>query len=439
MSNVGLGLIQFERSVAPVLAALGLSGSNAGANFEQGLYWLPSTADPASPPRWATQAEWFGHYLAASATARGYVDAAGWVRNDLAANVPRFTWSGGRRWLGLNAAGTNMLPYSVFAAGQWNFSNGAFAASAAPAPDGSNNAVQCADNATSGAHAFFSGACAFISGTTYAVSIFLRAGTAQYANLAVLAAIGGFGAVFDLINGTVTANTATAATITTHGNGWYRCAIVFTATASSSQSAFVYLTGGSSTTQKPNYAGTGQYVHAWGWQVEANSFASPYIPTSGSAVTRAIETFELPAAAETVLQQTAASVVVRGVLTRPQNGVARRILGAASTAFLLGAAPSTESSVTTFDGSGHTLTAAIASGSLLNGFGVALGFDASGRALAGNGGAGVSDTNMPGTRTNLYLGRDANNTLFADGRYNTIAIFPSRLTNAQLQTLAVTP
>lgn len=87
--------IAHPNSPAAWLAARGLAGSTAGGDFRLRRYWLPTLA--TGQARWASEAEFFAQYTAGAG--RAYMDAAGILRADLAANQPRFTYVGGVRRL----------------------------------------------------------------------------------------------------------------------------------------------------------------------------------------------------------------------------------------------------------------------------------------------------------------------------------------------------
>jgi hypothetical protein len=105
------------------------------------------------------------------------------------------------------------------------------------------------------------------------------------------------GWIFNLEDGTITeylATPASTATIEDVGNGWYRCAVTFTTDASDTAGdCRIYVADGSNIA--PDLDGTSS-VLIYGAQFEEGSTPSSLIPTSGSTVTRAAETFTIPSA-----------------------------------------------------------------------------------------------------------------------------------------------
>lgn len=178
---------------------------------------------------------------------------------------------------------TNLLLQSqTFDSGAWGKSGTTVSADATPAPDGTTTADKIAEDTSTGVHNL-GRSVTVASSTTYIYSVYLKAGERLYA--ALYDGASAKGKFFNLSTGAVLGNLASApdnATITSVGDGWYRCAIIIT-TATTSFNPYVFLSTDGTTF---NYAGSaGSGVYAWGAQLELGSTASTYIPTTSAAVT----------------------------------------------------------------------------------------------------------------------------------------------------------
>lgn len=387
--------------------------------------------DEAPKLRNATRAEWFSAYTAPSTEARTYTAPDGSLKADLLANAARFDWSNGKRQLLLENAGTNHIRYS---SGQgavegspgtlptnWSRTNN-------PAVDvvssGTVNGLKYVDIRIQGLGISYAieleavGIIAATTGQTWTASMFVQ-----------------------LVGGSLSGVSSIGMALEANGTAPERTQSDFTPDGTLRRVSHTHtLATAGATSIRPrlrfNGAGTFDFtIRLGGIQIEQASFASSFIETNGAAVTRAIETFRLAPLVEAILQRSEGGVVVRAHGIRTVGG---RMVGGASSVSLV------HHSANAINGDrlrNYNLTSgfdvALGSGSVLAAFGAASAFDASGRALCGNGGAVASDANAIGDRSALYLGRDGSGAAYGDGRYDFLGILSTRPTNARLQQLAV--
>jgi hypothetical protein len=120
----------------------------------------------------------------------------------------------------------------------------------------------------------------YVTGTTYTYSVFAQAAERTFLQLRVSASAS-FSASFNLSTGVASQATAgTTPSVTNVGNGWYRCAVTFTATATAIGAARIGLML-NETTQ--SYTGDGTSgIYIWGAQLEQASTVGEYIPTTST-------------------------------------------------------------------------------------------------------------------------------------------------------------
>ena len=200
-----------------------------------------------------------------------------------AIDVPRIDFSDSTNGaLLLEPQRTNLIQYSeAFLAG-WRKTATIVGANSIISADGTQNASLIQSTQTGSAFVAPNNLTLTI-GNTYTFSCFAKKGNNDWIRLAHVTS-GGTGCWFDLENGVVGTVNSESATIEDYGNGWYRCANTFIATAATDlNNAFIGLCDANGST---NAGIVGKNDYLWGAQLEQNSFSTSYIPTQGSAVTR---------------------------------------------------------------------------------------------------------------------------------------------------------
>ena len=170
-------------------------------------------------------------------------------------------------------------------------------------PDG-NNAYTITETTLNSVHTVGNtggsagtGATSTVSGTIYTGSIFVKkvAGSIDWVQLTLGSA--GFGAAqfanFNLSNGAIGNSLGATPRIENYGNGWYRCSISVTATATSSAALNVilaFINNTNTTSRVPSYFGsTNNKVLSAMCQFETGSFPTSYIPTTTASVIRSAD------------------------------------------------------------------------------------------------------------------------------------------------------
>lgn len=341
---------------------------------------------------------------------------------------------------------TNLLLRSEeFDNAAWTKSRATVTANATTSPDGTADADKLVEDTTATAtHRVFQQASKAASSLTRTFSVYLKAAERTFARVTVSdnTEVVNARTDVDLSAGTVTAASvaggstisAASASIAPAGNGWYRVSITATFDATiTNPGAFVFICNSLSGI---SYTGDGiSGLFVWGAQWEDGAFATSYIPTVASQVTRTADTalIQAPNFAPWYRQSEGTLLVEWGSSTTNSLAVANLSDGTSNNRI-------TVQNDNGFQGAilvGGAAQASLDGGTIGAINKVAFAFKANDFALSLGGGAAVTDASgsMP-TVDRLILGANgAGSASFLNGHIRSIRYYPVRLSDAQLQAL----
>jgi hypothetical protein len=316
-------------------------------------------------------------------------------------------------------------------------------------PDGATTADLLVDNATSNIHRLRQ-TITLSGSTTYTLSVFAKKNTLSNFQLALISTTDSStaSAVFNLDNGTVGESIVLTATLASTsiqnvGNGWYRCSITgsMATTPNTAQITLATLSTGNATNAgQVTYSGDGTgSIFIWQAQLETGSVATSPIVTTASTASRVADVVTLTGASSLIGQpsgsmfcefefrNTGALTRVFGLSTGATdiNNSFRLNKGATGTLSYAGTTASVSQFTITSGGTyvGQIVKVGVAYATDDVAFyaqGVQIGTDATSTTPAFN---------------TVTLGVNEDAGVFLNGWIRSVALFPTRLSNAQLETL----
>ena len=209
------------------------------------------------------------------------------VQAGLLEDEPRIDYTGGTGSLLLEPSRTNLASSEYFEQFWSTSSGGTRVYNQITSPEGVQNATKIYPTSTGSFKGLSKAFGSTLSSTSYALSIFAKAGEFEHLYFYnVGSPDGNNGVWFNLTTGSVGTNQAawTSAKMEDYGNGWYRCSAVITA-GGSSDNLYILLADSNGSVTATTSGTDGLYIY--GAQMEQGSYPTSYIPNhSGGSVTR---------------------------------------------------------------------------------------------------------------------------------------------------------
>ena len=206
-------------------------------------------------------------------------------------NLARVDYDGTASSLLAEPQRTNLLTYSEdFSSGIWGNYNSTVTSSVTTAPDGLLSGSKFSGTADVTAHTLFLNAYTVVASNDYTYSVFAKKNESNFIQINTGSGFSNLYANFDLDNGVVGNFNTLDANIESYSNGWFKCSVKANSSTTTGQTTFSIIES-LTDARNPSFNALNKSVYIWGAQLEEGSYATSYIPTSGSTVTRNQDTF----------------------------------------------------------------------------------------------------------------------------------------------------
>jgi hypothetical protein len=332
---------------------------------------------------------------------------------------------------------TNLWTYSGdFANAAWIKVRSSITSNTIVAPDGTLTGDKLIASTDAGTTHFVRQDVSVTSGTSYTQTIYAKAG--EYTQIYMgfdtdNSAFAGGSIIFTLTGNGIAgtpSGTLTSNSITPVGNGWYRCQITATATATATGIFRIQ----SATGDTNGFTGDGTSgIYIWGAQLEAGAFPTSYIPTTTATVTRSADVVSVNtltpwfnASEGTLYVEGSSSNLARAMAVIDDGSFNNRYQAAIASGYTPNFAAVSGGAV-----SADIYTSALTQSSNVK---LAGAYRVNDFALSANGSAVVTDTSgaLPVGLTTLRLGAYSTGGILC-GTIRRLTYFPQRLSNANLQ------
>jgi hypothetical protein len=384
----------------------------------------------------------FGDFTVVRSTVKNVLGSNGLI-GQVAIDTPAFEFNADGTYRGLlvEPGATNLALYSQeFDNAYWVKTNTTAAGNATISPDGTLNADRLTSNAVTGIITVDSSGISVTAGT-HSLSAYIKSDGWRWVQLRTSGLLGLGFVNFDIIDGVKGTESAATGTIEPYGDGWFRVSISATLLTASGGIAYNLVSSGTSVRAESATGDGTSGIFIWQAQLETGSVATSPIPTVASTVTRTADDISL-ASASSLIGQTEGTVYIEAEYIPDGTGRALLNLSASgddttrtNNRFVLGAIPSNQFEFRTVVGGVNQceIISGARTASILK---LAVTYAVNDFAFYINGSSIGTDTlgTVP-TCANIYLGANILNAAQYRGWIRSVALFPTRLANATLESI----
>jgi hypothetical protein len=371
-------------------------------------------------------------------------------------NAPRFDHNpvtGESLGLLIEESRTNLLLYSEDFSTTWSLSADAtLTPNTIVAPNGTLTGDKLGENTANAARSLLQSTSSVAPTAVSTTTVYVKAG--ERTNLLLRAfdnaALGNYvWANFNLLTGVINNSgnvgngTGASASITSVGNGWYRCALSGIPNTSGTATRVVIYVA-TSTANSTNYQGDGYSgIYIWGAQLEAGAFPTSYIATGAATATRSADAASMIGPNFSSWYNQSEGTLFVNATTPPNLSTFPTITslsdGTANNRVLIYGFTNGYYVGITTGGVSLATAGVLTTPSVGSRVSIAGGIKVNDVFIAQSGVAGTTDTSVTLPVVNrLFIGAGATGTATLNGTISRIAYYPLRLTNAQLQALTKT-
>ena len=382
-----------------------------------------------------------GDLTVTRATTATRVNSTGLIES-VAVNVPRLDYTNSTcPSILVEPQRTNtILRSQEFDNAYWTKQNASIVINSTTSPDGTLNASKLVEDTSNSRH-YINATNTIVTATQQTASIYIKAAGRTKFALSEEIATGAY-ASFNLANGTVLDQNGISAKITALTNGWFKCEYTINSTIFFLLRIVLlpnsYTSGGVNGT----YTGDGTSgVFLYGTQLEAGSYATSYIPTVASAVTRNADVIS-KTGISSLIGQTEGTILFDGKINGCENPSANLINTEKNviTSFAISYIKATKKiQCSIFDNSVEKGVISGGTFEIGDRFRVAYAYKSGNFALYINGnliGTSASSFTFPNTLDDIFIGDVGTYFAYQESiSNNTSALWKTRLTNAELAEL----